>query len=538
MNSRLEKIKTYLNIRTAYVISSFLAGFSLMTIELTSARIVAPILGNSVFTWTSVIGTTLLGLTVGSYIGGKIADKKTDPDDHSTISTVIIVSAIAVSLIPMLVGTTKYLLQISDSIVLLNIIISIYLFLLPASMIGMIQPIILKLYANNFSNLGAQYGRLSALWSTGSILGVFLTGFLFTSYIGSKETIWIISLLLYLIGAIFSYKDRKKLAMLIGIPMAALALIYGLYHFSEKNRPTATAAQAIFDQETDYYRARVFDRHIPGFGDSRLLTLDFDTHSIDPETPNEYFYPEIYPVFSFLMPQDNHKNADSMLVIGAGAYTLPKYLKKYYPDSTVQVIENDPALVDIGKRYFGLDTSQIATKIGDARLTLPKINQKYDLIFGDAYNSFISVPWYLLTKEWNDTVKDKLGENGVYAVNFIGSLNGPGKEFSHDVIGTFRKTFKNYYVFYFADASTDIGNIIVIGINGDAPLSESALKAKLEGSAYRSLSQRLIPKDSIDLNDSIVLTDDFSPDEHLMQPIMEKYFPLNLYFNDFLNIEL
>ena len=122
------------------------------------------------------------------------------------------VSSILVSLIPILAKNTDFITNSSDSILKLNLFLSVYLFLLPSLAIGLIQPIILKEYADDFSKIGSRYGTLSAVWSIGSVLGVFLTGFFFISNIGSMETIWLISIILFfLIGLIFSIGNMKVL---------------------------------------------------------------------------------------------------------------------------------------------------------------------------------------------------------------------------------------------------------------------------------------------------------------------------------------
>ena len=136
--------------QTFYIISSFLAGFAVMTVELVAGRIVAPIIGSSVFTWTSVIGITMLGLALGSYAGGKAADKT---EWKNSLSLAFLASSIFVSLIPTLSQNTDFITSSSDSILKLNLLLSFYLFLLPTLLIGLIQPIILKKYAVDFSKI-------------------------------------------------------------------------------------------------------------------------------------------------------------------------------------------------------------------------------------------------------------------------------------------------------------------------------------------------------------------------------------------------
>ena len=246
--------------KTLYIMGSFLAGFSLMTVELVSSRIVAPIIGSSVFTWTSVIGITLLGLSLGSWIGGTIADKR---KSGKFLPLSFLVSSILVSLIPILAKNTDFITNSSDSILKLNLFLSIYLFLLPSLAIGLIQPIILKEYADDFSKIGSRYGILSAVWSIGSVLGVFLTGFFFISNIGSMETIWLISIILFLIGLIFSIGNKKMLLFFLLVVIVVPIILYLTLEKTDKK------SSVVFQKETNYYDAMVLDRYIWGIGKSR-----------------------------------------------------------------------------------------------------------------------------------------------------------------------------------------------------------------------------------------------------------------------------
>ena len=62
------------NIRLAYAIV-FMASFCGMSLELTGSRILAPLVGVSLYTWTGIIGVMLAGTTAGNYLGGVLADR-------------------------------------------------------------------------------------------------------------------------------------------------------------------------------------------------------------------------------------------------------------------------------------------------------------------------------------------------------------------------------------------------------------------------------------------------------------------------------
>ena len=53
----------------------FISSFCIMVIELVAGRIIARFLGSSLYTWTSIIGVVLAGITIGNYIGGRLADR-------------------------------------------------------------------------------------------------------------------------------------------------------------------------------------------------------------------------------------------------------------------------------------------------------------------------------------------------------------------------------------------------------------------------------------------------------------------------------
>ena len=62
------------DIRRAFAVV-FLASFCGMSLELTASRVLAPVLGVSLYSWTGIIGVMLAGTACGNYLGGVLADR-------------------------------------------------------------------------------------------------------------------------------------------------------------------------------------------------------------------------------------------------------------------------------------------------------------------------------------------------------------------------------------------------------------------------------------------------------------------------------
>jgi predicted membrane-bound spermidine synthase len=504
-----------------FLAGSFFAGFSLMVIELLAVRIMAPVVGSSVFTWTSSIGVMLFGLSFGSYFGGITADKLPKKE---TLGIAFLFSSIAVATIPLFEYTVSDLIFSQKNILILNLFFSFALFLTPSFVLGTIQPIILKLYAKNQNTVGEKYGLLSALWSAGSILGVFLTGFYMISHFGILSILYGVSVILLLFGILFFWQEQEKTPRIkkyFGVGFIFLFLIIGLYNlflFLQKEVPRHPI---LYEKNSAYYHIKVIDAPFGQGGDSRLLFLDADVHSRKPKTEEKSFtYTDIYPIFDFIHPPK------TIHVIGGGAYTLPKNFTHYYPKAKVSVSEIDEEVEKVTEKYFNLDLNAITTDFSDPRVFFHTSNISYDLIFGDAYGSFISVPGHLLTYEFNESVKRHLNRGGIYALNIASATEGKNSLLFQSVYKTFIKTFPNAIVVAFSLNPLVPQNITIIGTAEEKPMNRTLIKKQIDILYNKNwLNTRIVPDEELaNQKSGIVLTDDFAPVENLMIPAVEDYF--------------
>src|SRR5262245_61525025 len=57
-----------------------------------------------------------------------------------------------------------------------------------------------------------------------------------------------------------------------------------------------------------------------------------------------------------------------MLVLGLGGATLPMFLRKYYPSAAIDIVEIDPEVVEVAKRFFGFrEDDRMRAYVADGR---------------------------------------------------------------------------------------------------------------------------------------------------------------------------
>jgi spermidine synthase len=111
-----------------------------------------------------------------------------------------------------------------------------------------------------------------------------------------------------------------------------------------------------------------------------------------------------------------------MLVLGLGGGVIPREMHHYLPELEIDVVEIDPEIPPIAKRFFGFrKDDKLRVHIDDGRMFIKKHLRldpvpKYDLIILDAFNSDY-IPFHLMTKEFLEEVKGILTEDGVVIAN-------------------------------------------------------------------------------------------------------------------------
>ena len=132
-----------------------------------------------------------------------------------------------------------------------------------------------------------------------------------------------------------------------------------------------------------------------------------------------------------------------VLVVGLGGGTIPSFLRKHYPRTTIDVVDIDPDVIDVAKKFFGFqEDSTMHAYAKDGRRFIEECRDPYDIIFLDAFGPD-SIPYHLATREFLQAVRRALTPKGIV----VGDIWGRGSNPLYDsMVRTYQDVFDELYV--------------------------------------------------------------------------------------------
>jgi hypothetical protein len=165
----------------------FLASVCVMVLELTASRLIAKHVGGSLYTWTSVIGVVLAGITVGNFLGGWLADRFKPEKLVSRLFILSSISCLSVLWLDQLIGTAERPADVEwPTWVFMTVA---QMFFMPAMALGTISPVMASIALSHTKRTGITVGNVYAWGAMGSIIGTFLTGFYLIDVFGTRAII-------------------------------------------------------------------------------------------------------------------------------------------------------------------------------------------------------------------------------------------------------------------------------------------------------------------------------------------------------------
>ena len=399
-----------------YALAIFLSSAGVMALEIAAARLLAPYIGVSLYSWTAIIGVVLGGLSIGNWIGGVWADRGAR---EATAGWVLGASALAcIGVLLMLTLVAPPLQRIELSLLTASFLFVAALFFVPAMLLGVITPLLTTLALKLDTRTGHIVGMLHALAAFGSIVGTFVTGYFLIQHFGTQSVILGTGAVLGALALMFLWRSWKSLAALL-----VVALLLGGWTSAR------AGFQTVCERETSYFCIRVVDmsREMP-FGHARGLVLDHLVHGINhQELPRFLPSPYTHLMDEIIGVQANTVEGRELRTFfaGGGAYTQPRALRARFPEAEIVIAELDPEVTKIAREqlYYSGEGDRVIHS--DARRALAQMPEgHFDVIVGDVYHD-ISIPYHLVTREYAELVQSRMVPDGLYVLNVIDAHPDP-----------------------------------------------------------------------------------------------------------------
>jgi len=508
----------------------FISSACIMVLELVAGRLIARFLGASLYTWTSVIGVVLAGITLGNYLGGRIADRFPPRKALALLFAVASVACVATVALNNIIALWTWLWQFNWPLRVFSHVTLV--FLIPSVILGTISPVVAKMALDRGLATGRTVGDIYAWGAAGSIAGTFAAGYYLIATMGSVAIIWAVAIVLLAMAVL--YWSRLKILYLWALLFAgALTTGLGPWQWAQKAgaalafRPQPDSA-IIYETESQYSYIQV--RRISEQPEKRQFLQDKLVHSainIDDPTDLEYHYEKVYAAVTRRFSR--HKENLAFLTLGGGGYVFPSFIERTWPTSRNDVVEIDPAVTETAMNvFYPRNNTSIRTISMDARNYVdelvegqktgqPKIT--YDFIYEDALNNY-SVPYQLTTRQFNEKLAHILAQDGIYMVELID--NYQSGLFVGAFVNTLELTFPYVYVISDPDESVrkERQTFVVIASRRSLDLENIGAEYK-QGLRVWLFSEAEIERLKAKSH-GLVLSDDYAPVENLLAPVVRK----------------
>ncbi len=489
----------------------FNCGALVMAFEIIGSRVLTPYIGASIYVWTGLIGVILASLSLGYWWGGRMADKR---PDVRVLATVIFFAGGSISAMVLVKDIVLSFLSDAPIPVELRSVTAALLLFSPASVcLGVVTPYAIRLRIRSVSDSGKTVGRLYALSTVGSIVGTFGAGFYLLPFVGTNWTLYLIAAAL--IGTSLLLSPFAISATRIGVlVLFAISIVA-----NELAMRWTSTTNGLVEIDTRYSHVRVFTTTEPVSGRPiRAIATDpyFVQSAMFLESDDLAFeYSRYYHLARYYKP-----GFKTVLMLGGAGYSVPKEFLRKYSDISLDVVEIDPGMTEIAKRYFRLpDDPRLHIFHEDGRTFVTMAESgRYDVIMMDAFGSLFSVPYQLTTIEAVRQMKRALKDEGVVIFNLGSAIHGPASRFLIAELSTYRAVFESVSVFKVNQSYPDdqLQNLMIVAAKHPPELGAEHVdldSADLLGHIYKG---EIPPTEAL-------ITDDLAPVEYYNAIALDNY---------------
>jgi spermidine synthase len=414
-----------------------LSGMAAMLFQVAWARVLALVIGSSVYAFALLVSAFILGLALGSSAASRFADRLRSPARAFALAELGI-GLSALAMVPILQRFPDWMLalvpQLSQNFGRLQLVqfgLVFLVLLLPTAGMGMCLPFVGRAVMRGVERAGRAVGTAYSANTVGTLLGAFFGGFLFLPKLGMQRTILTgaglnVLVAVALLGRILPRRWALPvaaagiLALLLVPRFDPATLTSGAFLYADRYR-NIDATRDLGDLMRQEYSILLYEE---GLGSTitvkessdgtRLLAVNGKVDaSDDQDMATQALLGHI--------PALLHREPGDAAVIGLASGVTAHALAVHPSVRAIDCIEISPEMAR-ATRYFDhvngriLDDPRVHLVVQDGRNHLTLTDRTYDVIVSEPSNPWMAGIAALYTREFFSACRDRLAPGGMAAV--------------------------------------------------------------------------------------------------------------------------
>ncbi len=494
----------------------FVAGMTTMAVEMTASRLLRPHFGDSLIVWANLIGLILIYLTIGTWLGGRWADRR---PERATLYRITTWAGFLIGLVPL---TARPVLRLADAgmrdfstdILLGSFLGVVLLFALPVILLGCVSPFVLRLSVRNVRSSGSTAGSIYALSTAGSIVGTFVPVLILIPWVGTRRSFLLLAISLMGLSALALWHDRRRPPL---ESLALLALILALCVFLWPTGAIRSTSGLLHERESAHNYIQVHEEE--GLRQLKLNEGE-GVHSVyradQLRTDGAWDYFLAAPFFN--APPFSAEEVDSLCLIGLAGGTVARQYTAAFGPVSIDGVELDQAIIETAREWFAMNQPNLRAVAQDGRRFLLHSDQHYDVVAVDAYR-VPYIPFHLTTREFFSLIREHLTERGAVAIN-VGRTDR-----DYTLVAALAATMQQVFPsVYLINVPQTFNSLLVATVQ---PTEAANLKANLQTAEDPFLRDALARSAanlaSLPSQGGRILTDDWAPIEQMTHLLILRY---------------
>jgi spermidine synthase len=414
----------------AALIAFGISGFGSFALEVAWTRILLISFSATVYSFASTLACFLFGIFLGSRIISRVVDQHENPVGLFAMLELCTAASVGVLglllyAIPsvfgrLLAGVAALMPGLENhALVVTSLLASFPLLVVPATLLGATFPVALRIYTTSIAHVGSHSGNIYAANTVGAVLGSLTAGLVLVPTLGASASIALIAVLFLAVGAALARVqvrpgERALKAGRIGAA-AAVTLLCGAGAWLLPYRPTLNFNQSTLGDAELLYHAEGIQNTIDVVrspSGATSLIIGGNVEADDGYRQRRHF------VLKGHLPLLLMKEPRSVLVVGLGMGITLQATARHPGLERIDVIELSPDIVAAQAQLADvngdvLKNPLVHVRIDDGRLFMKLSAARFDMITADPIHPKISRVGYLYTREYYESIRERLNDGGV-----------------------------------------------------------------------------------------------------------------------------